>query len=391
MQIHITNQIDDTKWRVDNDGFLRITCCILKTDVLEYLKSEVPSEMLTDNNDTNEVINEFIDVNNIDLDVLKSLEGKPVIVGEHEWQNVADNNPVGSIAGAPSIKGGQELLVDVLITDPEVIKQIESKELIEISAGYDAELNAKQGTYNGKDYSLVQVPTNFNHILLLPSGRGRCGQDVRIINTNTNIGKGRINPMGIVVKTQNGKTFQFENEGDASVAEEMANEVKEFNAEQLNDAMTELETLKQQMAELEAKKAELEQLLADAKAQLEQALSPEHQAELAEEAKQQNEDEDAVIAAEVNEGEQEAVKAECQNAKTYAERRTNLVKHVLNSKGVNCDNFTGEAFDGAFEALVATSKAKLASAKQVMGGAKVENSAPSTVNNLDRILRPMSK
>lgn len=195
--------------------------------------------------------------------------------------------------------------------------------------------------------------------------------------------------MANIVKLENGKKYRFNNEDDAAVAEEMASDVKSFNAEELQNAMNELTEVKNQVAELEKRKAELEAQLKEVAAQLEAALSPEHQAELAEEAKQQNEDEDAVIAAEVNEGEQEAVKAECQNSKTYADRRSLLVRKVLNSKGVKTDAFTAEAFDGAFEALVATAKAKIANAKQVMGGAKVANSAP--VSNLDRILRPMSK
>ncbi len=389
MNMHITNEINEQQWRVDEDGFLRITCCILKTDVLEYMKSEAP--VIPTNLDF-KVLHEFVDVNNIDLDVLKTLEGKPVIVGEHEWQKVDNTTPIGSIAGTPTIKDGQELIVDVLITDTDTINKIKNKELVEISAGYDAELIEKEGIYFDKPYEFVQIPTNFNHILLLPSGRGRCGKDVKIINSKyTNIGKGD-SLMAYTIKIANGKSFQFTNEDDAKVAEEMVEETKAFNADEVKNAMDELTAVKEQLAELEAKKAELETALNDAKAQLEEALSPEHQAELAEEAKQQNEDEDAVIEAEVNEGEQEAVKAECQNSKTYSERRSLLVKHVLNSKGVNTDAFTSEAFDGAFEALVATAKAKIANAKQVMGGAKIENSSSNVaVNNLARILRPMSK
>ena len=186
-----------------------------------------------------------------------------------------------------------------------------------------------------------------------------------------------------IIKIKNGKTFQFTNEDDFKVAEEMVEEVQSFNAEEVKSSLEELETVKAQLAELQA-------ALQQAQNQLEEALSPEHQAELAEQAKQQNEDEDAVIEAEVNEAEQEAAKAECANCKTYADRRSMLVKRVLNSKGVDCSAFNEQAFDGAFEALVATSKAKLAMNKQVMGGVKTENSLPIN-NNLDRILRPMSK
>lgn len=381
--MHILN---DNDWRIDEDGFLRITCCILKTDVLEYLKSEVPAEAYGNDTIDDTVLYEFVDVKSIQPEILATLEGKPVLVGDHEWQTVDNVNQIGAIAGIAHVDG-EALIADVLITDTDVIEKIKNHELIEISAGYDAELLQRTGVYKDHPYDVVQQPTCFNHILLLPSGMGRCGKDVKIINTRSGNG---VSHMTKIIKIKNGKTFQFTNEEDVKVAEEMVEEVQSFNAEEVKSSLEELETVKAQLAELQAKKEELEAALQQAQNQLEEALSPEHQAELAEQAKQQNEDEDAVIEAEVNEAEQETAKAECANCKTYADRRSMLVKRVLNSKGVDCSAFNEQAFDGAFEALVATSKAKLAMNKQIMGGVKTENSLPIT-NNLDRILRPMSK
>lgn len=374
----ITNSLGN-KWRIDDDGFLRVTACILKDGVYDYTAEECPA--VAPNEDGN-VPNKII-VDNLSDDVLKSIEGKPVIVGDHEWQTSTDNAPCGSVAGVATVKNG-EIIVDLLITDETTKQDIIDGKLTEISAAYDAEVKGEQGLFDGVPFLCIQTPTKFNHILLLPDGGGRCGKEVRIINQKTKDGKEMK-----TIKIKNGKSskeYRFENEADAETAEAMVDDQKAFNAEEVQNAMNEMEEVKKQVEELQAKKAELEELLQRYKEQLEEALSPEHQAELAEEAKQQNEDEDAVIEAEVNEAEQEATKQECQNAKTYAERRALIVRKVLNSKGVKTDKFTSEAFDGAFESLVATSKAKLANKKQVMGGARVANAATS---NLERILRPM--
>lgn len=381
--MQITNALGN-KWRIDDDGFLRVTACILKDGVFDYTPEECPTVApLDDGRVPNKII-----VDNLPEDVLKTVEGKPVIKGEHNWQTSTDNNsnPVGSVAGVAVVENGN-LIVDLLITDEATKQQILDGELTEISAGYDAGIKAEEGEFDGARYVCEQVPTKFNHILLLPDGCGRCGKEVRIINTKQK----KAGETMKTIKIKNGKTakeYRFENEADAETAEAMVDDQKAFNAEEIQNALTEMEEVKKQVEELTAKKAELEELIAGYKQQLEEALSPEHQAELAEQAKQQNEDEDAVIEAEVNEGEQEAVKTECQNSKTYADRRALLVRKVLNSKGVRTDRFTQEAFDGAFESLVATSKAKLANKKQVMGGVRALNTA-TTGNNLERILRPM--
>lgn len=368
------------KWRIDDDGFLRVTACILKNGVFDYTAEECPA---IQPNEDGIVPNKII-VDNLPEAVLQSIEGKPVIVGDHEWQTSTVNDPCGSVAGKASVVNG-EILVDLLITDEATKQDIIDGKLTEISAAYDAEVKWEQGLFDGVPFLCIQTPTKFNHILLLPDGCGRCGNEVRIINKKQKDG-------GIMktIKIKNGKSskeYRFENEADAETAEAMVDDQKAFNAEEIQNAMNDLGEVKKQVEELTSKKAELEELLETYKKQLEEALSPEHQAELAEEAKQQNEDEDAVIEAEVNEAEQEATKQECQNARTYAERRALIVRKVLNSKGVKTDKFTAEAFDGAFESLVATSKAKIANKKQVMGGARVANSAASST--LERILRPM--
>lgn len=376
--MHITNK----EWRIDEDGFLRITCCILQTAVLDYAKSETGGLIDIDS----DTIHEFIDVNNISEEVLKTLEGKPVIVGEHVWQDIDHNEPVGSIAGTPTIDN-DNLMVDVLITNPEVIAKIQSGELIEISAGYDANIILASGVYNNNEYDIIQEPTNFNHILLLPEGYGRCGSEVRIVNMKHTNNKHINNKHEVqnmkIIKVQN-KEYHFQNEDDSKVAEEMVEDSKALNAEELQNACDELTEVKNQLDELTSKKDELEKLLAEYKAKIEELMSPEHASELAEEAVQQNADEDAVLEnADVED--KEGIKEQCKNAKTFAERRQIIVSNCMSNKYNT--NWSQDAVDGAFEALVMNSK----QIKKVMNSAESKAKEININNNLERMLRPLSK
>lgn len=377
-------RITNKEWRIDEDGFLRITCCILQTAVLDYAKEEMKGLDIS-----GDVVHEFVDVSQISPEVLKTLEGKPVIIGEHVWQDIDHNAPVGSIAGSPTVVDGS-LMVDVLITNPEVITKIQSGELIEISAGYDANVSEVSGEYNGIQYDVVQEPTNFNHILLLPEGYGRCGSDVRIVNSSfsrdidrcINIEYKGDSPMKII-KLMN-KEYRFQNEDDSKVAEEMTEDTKALNAEELQNACNELAEVKNQLEELTSKKDELEKLLEEYKQKIEELMSPEHASELAEEAKQQNEDEEAVLEnADVED--KEAVKEECKNSKSFADRRRVIVANCMHDKYK--DTWTQDAVDGAFEALVMNSK----NVKKVMNSASPRANVDKIVDNLERMLRPLGK
>lgn len=380
--MHITNK----EWRIDEDGFLRITCCILQTAVLDYAKSETGGLIDIDG----DTVHEFVDVNNISEEVLKTLEGKPVIVGEHVWQDIDHNEPVGSIAGTPTINDSN-LMVDVLITNPDVIAKIQSGELIEISAGYDANIVVASGVYNNSEYDIIQEPTNFNHILLLPEGCGRCGSEVRIVNTKNINETSDINNINNtnevqsmkIIKVQN-KEYRFQNEDDSKVAEEMVEDTKALNAEELQNACDELTEVKNQLDELTSKKDELEKLLAEYKAKIEELMSPEHASELAEEAVQQNADEDAVLENSDVE-DKEGIKEQCKNAKTFAERRQIIVSNCMANKYNT--SWSQDAVDGAFEALVMNSK----QVKKVMNSAESKAKEININNNLERMLRPLSK
>lgn len=388
MQVRIVNAIK--QWRVDSDGFLRVTACILKEGVYPYNKSEMEGADAVP--DTDGKVYQYIPASAFTENALKTLEGKPVIIGEHDWQTSRENDPVGAVAGnVMEQQRPNEIVVDLLITDEEVKNKIMSKELQEVSAAYEADFVIEDGYFNGEHFHGKQTNLRFNHILLLPEGCGRCGHDVRILNSNNKIKnrtQGRL--MNVIkMKLKNGveKEYQFESENDADQADKMVADQTAFNAEELQTAMEEIKNCKEQITELNAKLNEAIETANKYKNQIEELTSAEGQAELAQTALEQNEDEDEILNSEFDtEEERTEIKNRCKNAKTYADRRKTIVCAVMNSKGRSTNNWDTLAYDGAFEMLRATARSRNA---KVMGGVKTKNSLAINRDNLTRILRPL--
>ncbi len=70
------------------------------------------------------------------------------------------------------------VLSSVLVTDGETVKAVESGELLELSCGYDCELEHTPGTWNGLKYDAIQRQIRGNHVALVP--KGRAGPEARI-------------------------------------------------------------------------------------------------------------------------------------------------------------------------------------------------------------------
>lgn len=66
----------------------------------------------------------------------------------------------------------------VAVMDSDAIALIESKEKVELSAGYTCDLEEKSGTWKGQHYDAIQRNVKVNHVAL--TRRGRAGADVRL-------------------------------------------------------------------------------------------------------------------------------------------------------------------------------------------------------------------
>lgn len=217
----------------------------------------------------------------------------------------------------------------------------------------------------------------------------------------------------VTLKVQIGntsRTFRFSNEEDQREAENMLNEERQFNAEQLQASMDAKRDLEGQIAELQKQLKEHDDNLSEAKKQIEELLSAEAQEALATEAAEQGEDEAAIIEAEVeNEGDESAAIENSEEEKEkicnsirvtngkrqpLAVRRKNMVNWVMKQRGAEVPaTWTQDAYDAAFETMAMQARMQNSKRKtpvRVVNGkpTRVENGQPGT-SGRERMLRPM--
>jgi HK97 family phage prohead protease len=77
-------------------------------------------------------------------------------------------------------RDGNFVEADLLINDPATVADVENGNLHDISCGYSCKLDATPGTWNGQPYDVIQRRIRYNHVAVLPKGRGRAGVDVAI-------------------------------------------------------------------------------------------------------------------------------------------------------------------------------------------------------------------
>ena len=161
-QIFNSAPININNWRIDEDtGMMTVTARILKEGIFDYAADAIDMEHYPEFTGL-VTIRELIPASAYTPKALESLEGKPVLAGDHEWKTAqntlnADNEQaftVGSIAGEARITDdGKMIEVDMLIMDEETIDKIKSGELIEVSAGYNGDLLVESGEHLGKHKS----------------------------------------------------------------------------------------------------------------------------------------------------------------------------------------------------------------------------------------------
>ena len=429
--ISFNSSIAEKDWRFDDDGFLRVTAHILKEGIYPYSAEETGVAQELPGIDP---IMQYIPRSEFNEAALASLEGKPVTVPLikddeewHQWRNpenaLRDALTVGTIAGTPTVTADGCIECDMLIMDPGAIQSITSetdsrRRLVEVSAGYDGQLELGEGEFAGELYHGTQTTLRFNHVLLLPQGMGRCGYDVRIINKKAGGGsphnspalqpdyiccgmnrkqEGAImpNPKTIAILVGNTtRKFRFTNEADAEVAENMLEEERHFNAEALQAAVDEKAELEAQIEELKNSLDEKIQIIEAANSQIEELLSPAAQEAMANEIVEQQEAEEVIIEAETenidsdfDEEEKEEFHNSLKKCRSLAERRALVVTRVMNNRGMRVRDWSQDALDGAFEMLFANARGISGSRRVIMGkrtpGKRVYNS------NRDRVLRPM--
>lgn len=113
---------------------------------------------------------------------LDSAKSAPATIGHITRVDSTNTNKLAKGHLGDSIEYRQDDLVraDAIITDKDTIRKIQSKELVDVSPGYDIQIDNTPGEYNGERYDRIQRSIVYNHIALLPLGQGRQGREVSL-------------------------------------------------------------------------------------------------------------------------------------------------------------------------------------------------------------------
>jgi hypothetical protein len=294
---------------------------------------------------------------------LRSLEGAGVLVGDkHEWltpETAALSN--GHVAGQPRVEG-PFVEVDLLVTDPEAIRKIESGECPEISAAYHAESVFEPGEWNGDHYHARQTKLVFNHILACPAGMARGGPDMKILNQ-----KKENRTMPDLIRFKLPRTGQFVNvdeEGARRLEEEQKEESKadekvknesEEKGKSLEKQMGDHEKLLKENEELKAKLDESAGELKVYKDKLDELLSDDTLEKKADEMNEEQGEADEVLencSFKNEKGEEDEKKKEEIKNSIRKLHGAKLHSAVLTAAGVKIENMSPEVLRGAFKAHV---------------------------------------
>jgi hypothetical protein len=114
-------------------------------------------------------------------DSLASLAGAPLTVNHPSGGAVTPKNwralAKGHV-GDDVRQDGKFVSATVRVQDDATAAMIERGDLKEMSCGYTADVEFTPGTWNGEDYDAVQRNIRYNHVALLPGGKGRAGREV---------------------------------------------------------------------------------------------------------------------------------------------------------------------------------------------------------------------
>lgn len=160
--------------RLDNvertpQGFVRAPAFVTRVGILKYTLPD------------GKVVKEFRPPEEVfKADSMSTLAGIP-FTNDHPRTLIDADNAQSVMVGFTGDRVDKVddtfLRATVTVTDSKTIKDIESGKL-EVSCGYEAELDETPGTWQGEHYDCIQRNIIYNHVSLV--GRGRAGRDVRL-------------------------------------------------------------------------------------------------------------------------------------------------------------------------------------------------------------------
>lgn len=158
-------------------GVLIVPASLSRTGVQEYRRAD------------GSVVREFRPESEVFAPAaLESLRAAPVTIGHPAadvTEETLDSLTVGLASDRDPVKterdGNAWVETPLAITRKSAIRKAESKELSEISLGYDARIDWTPGVSpSGQPYDCVQRDIRVNHVALLPAGQARAGRQARL-------------------------------------------------------------------------------------------------------------------------------------------------------------------------------------------------------------------
>lgn len=251
-----------------SQGFLRVPAFVTRTGVLTYKTVDgktikqlrTPAEVFSPNS----------------LDTLKSI---PVTL-KHPSVLVTKDNANKYMAGYSSDiveKEGDKIKTMLTITDAKAIEAVDNRKIVEVSCGYECELEESSGVFDGESYDYVQRNIKYNHIALVD--QGRAGPEIKLlldgndqeldlfIQDGGQMEKVKLGDMEFEVSPELAKAIMAEMEKQKAMGEEMDSLKKKLDecgpkVEELDGMKKEKEQMQAQMdglkSDLEKTKADLE-------------------------------------------------------------------------------------------------------------------------------------
>ncbi len=205
-------------------------------------------------------------------DSLATLQSAPVtnidyhrgLIGLHNWKEASLGHTENVRSDARYVEG------ELVINDAATATHVENGQLADISCGYECKLDFTPGVFEGEHYDAIQRTIRYNHVAVLPKGRGRAGTDVgvRLDSTDALCVEEETDMKTI---RMDGKDFEVGSDAHLAKIDELhAVALKQATAEAVKfkaDAAEELVTTKKQLdeaqAKFDAKTKDAEKLAAD--------------------------------------------------------------------------------------------------------------------------------
>lgn len=239
-------------WEITPQGYLKTTAKITKGTVLQYYGHEIG---LTDSR-----ANKLVDVNRtIDElskpETLKSIDGMPITITHPDKKSVDakdwKNTTVGHVQNPRA--NGNYIVCDAYIQDASAIELLKSKDIRELSVGYEpADIQEENGKFYHKN---IRV----NHIAIV--AEGRAGSDCRLNDSKPKITGAKSMPKKnkLLALIDSFRQRLNDAEGELSKEEinkmidELTKQLEEVQGKEDEESKAKADELQKQIDELKAK------------------------------------------------------------------------------------------------------------------------------------------